>query len=310
MKRFETVVGASLEGTRLDRAVAMIAGVSRATASELVTQGQVLLNGITVQSRSQRLVAGETLEVVSSDSAAVMSLPQADPSVEFAVAFEDDHVIVVDKPADLVVHPGAGHLGGTLVNALLARYPEISSVGDPMRPGIVHRLDRGTSGLLAVARTQLAYESFVEQFQGQRLERVYTALVWGHPEALSGLIDAPMARSKRNRQMMAISADGREARTHYERDRLLSEPRAAAVLTCRLKTGRTHQIRVHLKVIGHPVAGDGLYGSPSEADAQLGLTRPFLHARRLVFAHPVSATTVSLDSALPNDLVEALNRCC
>ena len=308
MTRFEIDVGAALEGTRLDRAVSMIAGVSRSTASDLIAHNAVMLDGASVTTRSRRLVAGESLEIVS-DPVVVTALPQPDPTVEFASVFEDDHVIVVDKPAQLVVHPGAGNREGTLVNGLLWRYPELAGVGDPHRPGIVHRLDRGTSGLLAVARSQQAYQAFLEQFATRRLERVYTALVWGHPEAPSGVIDAPIARSKRNRLMMTISAAGREARTLYSREQLLSEPRTAAVLTCRLESGRTHQIRVHLKAIGHPVAGDGLYGSSQDADAELSLTRPFLHARRLVFTHPVSHATVSLESPLADDLAEALKRC-
>ena len=232
----------------------------------------------------------------------------ADPDVAFETVLEDAHLVVVDKPAGLVVHPGAGHDRGTLVNGLLARYPEIAGVGDAYRPGIVHRLDRGTSGLMVVARTERAYRLLVEQLRAHRPQRVYCALVREQPEAASGVIDAPIGRSSRNPQRMTVTDRGREARTGYTVERRYSAPARAALLSCRLETGRTHQIRVHLRAIGHPVVGDPTYGS-GRADDVFGLSRPFLHARSLSFTHPASGETVQAESPLPADLAAVLAAC-
>src|SRR5439155_23772111 len=166
---------------------------------------------------------------------------------------------VVDKPPDLVVHPGAGNAAGTMVAGLLARFPELAGVGEADRPGVVHRLDKGTSGLLVVARTPAAYESLVGQLSSRSVERRYRTLVWGWPEPTTGLVDAPIGRSRRDPTRMAVAAGGREARTGYETERRYHEPVEAALLECRLETGRTHQIRVHLAAIGHPVVGDARY---------------------------------------------------
>ena len=232
-------------------------------------------------------------------------MPAADPGVAFEPVFEDPHLIVVDKPAGLVVHPGAGHDGGTLVHGLLARYPDIAGVGDPYRPGIVHRLDRGTSGLMVVARTERTYRLLVDQMRSHEPERVYSALVRGHPEADSGVIDAPIGRSSRNPQRMTVTDRGRPARTGYTVEQRFNEPARAALLACRLETGRTHQIRIHLRAIGHPVVGDPTYGA-GRADDGFGLSRPFLHARSLSFRHPVSGRAVQTESLLPDDLAAVL----
>jgi len=297
-------VGSALDGMRLDRAVALVADVSRSVAARLVTTGGVRLDGAVVKSGARRVAAGETLavEVVLPDDAQ----PAADPDVVFETVFEDPHLIVVDKPAGLVVHPGAGHDGGTLVHGLLARYPDIAGVGDLHRPGIVHRLDRGTSGLMVVARTDRAYRRLVEQMRSRQPERVYCALVRGHPEAASGVIEAPIGRSSRNPQRMTVTERGRPARTGYTVERRYAEPERAALLACRLETGRTHQIRVHLRAIGHPVVGDPTYGAGRVDDA-FGLSRPFLHARSLSFAHPLSGRAVHAESALPDDLSDVLD---
>ena len=214
----------------------------------------------------------------------------------------DADVIVVDKPAGLVVHPGAGNEGGTLVNGLLHAFPELAAVGDPARPGIVHRLDRGTSGLLVVARTPAAYDALVGQLSRREVERRYAALVWGVPESGAGLVDAPVGRSPRDPTRMAVVAGGRDARTRYEVRTAFERP-ASALLTCRLETGRTHQIRVHLAAIGHPVVGDATYGG---ARAALALDRPFLHAEQLAFDHPTTGARLSFASALPADLEAVL----
>ena len=300
------VVGTALDGLRLDRAVALVADVSRSVAARLVAEGGVRLDGAVVMSGARRVTAGESLavDIESRDD----PVPSPDVDVAFTPVFEDPDVIVVDKPAGLVVHPGAGHDRATLVNGLLARYPEISGVGDPYRPGIVHRLDRGTSGLLVVARTQRAYRSLVEQMRSHEPERLYSALVWGHPEASSGVVDAPVGRSSRNPMRMTVTERGRPARTRYTVERRYAEPAQVALLTCRLETGRTHQIRVHLQAINHPVVGDPTYGAGRGGDS-FGLSRPFLHARSLAFSHPVSGETVRAESPLPPELAALSSSC-
>ena len=298
------IVGSALDGLRLDRAVALVADVSRSVAARLVATGGVRLNGAVVTSGTRRVAEGESLAVHIDLRADPQ--PAADPDVVFGTVFEDPDLLVVDKPAGLVVHPGAGHDSRTLVHGLLARYPDIAGVGDPYRPGIVHRLDRGTSGLLVVARTERTHRLLVEQMRAHEPERVYCALVQGHPEAPSGLIDAPIGRSSRNPQRMTLTDRGRPARTRYTVERRYDQPARVALLECQLETGRTHQIRVHLRAIGHPVIGDPTYG-PGRADDVFGLSRPFLHARSLSFSHPVSGRTVQAESPLPDDLAAVLD---
>ncbi len=300
------VVGSALDGLRLDRAVALVADVSRSVAARLVAGGGVRLDGAVVTSGARRVAAGESLAVAVDRRDDPRPAP--DPGVAFDTVLEDAHLVVVDKPAGLVVHPGAGHDSGTLVNGLLARYPDIADVGDAYRPGIVHRLDRGTSGLMVVARTQQAYQGLVEQLRSHQPQRTYCALVRGQPEAASGVIDAPIGRSSRNPQRMTITDRGRAARTGYTVEQRYSEPARSAQLSCRLETGRTHQIRVHLRAIGHPVVGDPTYGS-GRLDDVFGLSRPFLHARSLSFTHPLSGDTVQAESPLPSDLATVLATC-
>lgn len=295
---------AAFDGERIDRVVAMLTGCSRAEAAEAVAAGDVSLDARVVAKASTRVGEGQTIRI-DGDPVRAPTLPEADPSVDFVVVAADDEVIVVDKPAGLVVHPGAGHHGATLVHGLLARYPELAEVGDdPQRPGIVHRLDKGTSGLLVVARTQRAFESLVDQLSVHSVDRRYRALVHGHLEAPRGTIDAPVGRSRRDPLKMTVTATGRPSRTHYEVLDAFSDPAAMSLLECRLETGRTHQIRVHLRSIGRPVVGDDLYGG---ARGPLVMGRPFLHAARLGFVHPGSGDEVWFDSALPSDLSRALD---
>ena len=288
----------ALSGERLDRVVAMTTGVTRALASELVDDGAVRVDGATVRNKTRRVRAGQVLEVDVPDVAEAPAVA-ADESIEFEVVHADEDVVVVDKPPHLVVHPGAGNDAGTLVSGLLARYPDIAAVGAPDRPGIVHRLDAGTSGLLVVARSTAAYDSLVDQLQQRDVEREYIAVVLGHIETNAGIIDAPIGRSGGDRTRMAVTADGREARTRYTVERRFTEPVPMSLVICRLETGRTHQIRVHLAAIGHPVAGDNRYGGTRPA---LSIERPFLHARRLAFEHPTSGEQMTFESALPTDL--------
>ncbi len=292
------VVPAALAGERLDRVVALALDVSRSVATALVDGGGVTVDGAPAPSGKVRLAEGQLVEI-DPDVVPVDEPPGPDPTVAFAVVHEDDHVIVVDKPAGLVVHPGAGNRDGTLVNGLLARYPELERVGDRSRPGIVHRLDAGSSGLLVVARTPEAVDCLIEQFATHHATRAYLAMVWGHPAASHGVIDAPIGRSARSPTQMAVVADGRRARTEYRVLEPFDRPTALALLECRLETGRTHQIRVHVASIGHPLVGDPVYGGGRPS---LGLGRPFLHAAELAFDHPATGERVTFDSVLAPDL--------
>jgi 23S rRNA pseudouridine1911/1915/1917 synthase len=219
---------------------------------------------------------------------------------------------VVDKPAGLVVHPGAGHQQGTLVHGLLARWPDLAVMEPPERPGIVHRLDKGTSGLLVVARTVAARDALVAQMAARTVDRRYTALVWGLVESDEGLIDAPIQRAETDPTRMAIRAGGRPARTRYRVEDRFRSPAPATLLECRLETGRTHQIRVHLAAIGHPVVGDPRYGrgvsARSERTDRLPAGRLWLHAGRLSFDHPTSGQRLCFSSPIPADLHDARGR--
>lgn len=292
-------VPAALDGQRLDRIVALIGDLSRAEAAATIAAGGVQVDGQPASAGKVRLVEGQLVAV---DPAAVPGpvLPTSDRTVEFGVVHEDDTVIVVDKPAGLVVHPGAGNMDGTLVSGLLARYPGLEGVGDdPIRPGIVHRLDAGSSGLLVVARTDEAAEHLIAQFSDHSATRRYDAVVWGVPDAPHGIIDAPIGRDRGDPLRMAVVAGGRPARTDYRVIGTYSSPALVSRLECRLETGRTHQIRVHLSSIDHPLIGDPTY---SQRRPVLGLTRPFLHAAELAFDHPATGERVTFTSPLAPDL--------
>jgi 23S rRNA pseudouridine1911/1915/1917 synthase len=297
----------ALVGQRLDRVVSLVTGLARAEAAGLVSGGAVLVGGRPATRGSRRMALGEVVEITTAPGRAV--LPLADPSLPLRVVHEDAWLVAIDKPAGLVVHPGAGNRAGTLVNALLARYPEMGAAGDPERPGIVHRLDKGTSGLLVAARTPEAYAALVEMMASRRVRRSYLALVVGAVEAERGVVDAPVGRSTRQPTRMAVTAGGRGARTGYEVRRRLPEGIGRppyTLLECTLETGRTHQIRVHLAAIGHPVAGDPAYGRARPGARLPGLGRPFLHAHRLAFDHPAGTGPLDLSSPLPPDLEAVL----
>jgi 23S rRNA pseudouridine1911/1915/1917 synthase len=297
----EFAVPGSLEGERVDRAVALLTGWTRGEVQELVASGAVLVDGRAV-AKSRRLTAGELIELRGEP--AVPGLPQPDPTVVPVVRYEDDDLLVVAKPAGLVVHPGAGHPDHTLVNGLLAQYPELAGVGDPARPGIVHRLDRDTSGVLVVARTATAYHALVEMLADHQIERRYLALVWGHLDVPRGVVDAPIGRSVRRPTRMAVREGGRSARTAYDVSAEYADP-SVSLVECTLETGRTHQIRVHLQAIGHPVVGDPAYGGVRRG---LDPGRPFLHATSVRFAHPVDGTPVTVTETLPAELEAVLAR--
>ena len=298
------VVPSALEGERLDRVVALLTGASRADVTTAIAAGQVRLDGEVAPSGKVRVVEDQEIEVVGTVGRPP-ERPQPDATVEVTVLHIDDDVIVVDKAADLIVHPGSGVTSGTLVNGLLARFPDIADVGQPDRPGIVHRLDRGTTGVLMVARSGRAYDSLVGQLAARTASRRYVAIVAGVPENAVGLIDAPLGRSSRDRTRMAVTVQGREARTRYEVDRTFRDPMLAAVVRCQLETGRTHQIRVHLAAIGHPVLGDARYGGMR---AEFEVPRPMLHAESVTFLHPATGEPVTVQAAVPDDILAVLAR--
>ena len=281
-------------GERLDRFLASLPEVgSRGTAEQLLESGAVLVNGRSL-AKSYRLVGGEELEFEPPVRPSETLEPEA---MDLRIAYEDEHLVVVDKPAGLVVHPAPGHASGTLVHGLLAH--DVAG-GDADRPGIVHRLDRDTSGLVVVARSEEAHRRLQNLVRSHSLERHYGALVVGHPRSRSGRIEAPIGRDRRDPLRRSLDTDTpRNAVTHFEVKELL--PRHT-LLDVRLETGRTHQIRVHFSAIGLPVAGDPVYGRPRE----LGLERQFLHAGRLAFPHPFTGERVEVESPLPGDLQGAL----
>jgi 23S rRNA pseudouridine1911/1915/1917 synthase len=282
-------------GERLDGFLAEPLG-SRARAQRLIDSGAVLVDGAAVPKR-HRVAAGELVVV---DDAADQ-LPDGDPSevADYRVAFEDEHLLVVDKPAGVVVHPARGHWHGTLAQALEGR---AAGGPDAFRAGIVHRLDRDTSGLLVVAKSDAVHSALKELLRRREITREYLALVEGRPPARSGTIDAPIGRDRRLRTRHSIDTDeAREAVTHFTIERALPQ---STLLRVRLETGRTHQIRVHLREIGHPVCGDPEYGTAG----LYGLERQFLHAEHLAFTHPITGDAVDVHSPLPDDLSAALER--
>lgn len=300
----ETIPSA-LHDQRIDRVVALIADVSRSATASLIEAGGVTLDGVVVAAGKMKVREGQSI-CVDTALLPTKEMPSADPSININVVFSDPDVVVVNKAPGIVVHPGAGNPRGTLINGALALFPEIAQVGDPLRPGVVHRLDAGTSGLMLLARSQPAYETLVLALSERRVMRRYEALVWGHPAVTSGVIDAPIGRDHRDPTKMAVVVDGRFARTRYEVRKTFVEPMATALVECELDTGRTHQIRVHLASIGHPVVGDPTYGG---ARSSLSSPRPLLHAARIGFTHPVTGQEMVFDADMPDDMAQIISRC-
>jgi 23S rRNA pseudouridine1911/1915/1917 synthase len=291
-RRLELQVAADQAGTRLDQFLATPLG-SRAHAQSLIDAQRVRVDGRT-RPKSHLVRAGELVEV---EEESVATPESGAPDAPFTVAYEDEYLLVVDKPAGVVVHPARGHATGTLAQALSGRG---AGGEDPWRAGIVHRLDRDTSGLLVVAKSDSVHRALKSLLASRQLRREYLALVDGHVSARTGTVDAPIGRDRRDRLRMSIETDNpREARTHFEIERVLP---AATLLRVALETGRTHQIRVHMAAIGHPVAGDPVYG----VAGRYGLSRQFLHAQRLAFEHPVTGEPLDVRSPLPDDLRAAL----
>jgi len=311
------VVAASEDAERLDRVLAAHAGLSRSRLKALILAGEIAIDGRTIRDPAHRVNAGASI--------ALRMPPPADPipraeTIELAVVYEDAELIVIDKPAGLVVHPAAGNWSGTLVNALIAHCgASLSGIGGVRRPGIVHRLDKDTSGLLVVAKTDAAHRSLAAQFADHGrtgpLERGYLAFVWGAPDRPKGRIEAPIARHPHARDKMAVREGGRHAVTRWEvAERYFGPGRdpVASLLGCRLETGRSHQIRVHLAHIGHPLLGDSVYGPgfktkaallrPAARDALTRLDRQALHAHMLCFEHPKTRHFLEFHSELPVEL--------
>jgi len=296
-------------GWRLDRALAdAVPTMSRERLKALIRSGAVETQGRLVRDPAIKVHGGENLRVEVPEPTPAHNVPQ---DIPLRIVFEDEHLLVVDKPAGLVVHPAAGNLDGTLVNALLHHCGgSLSGIGGVARPGIVHRIDKDTSGLLVVAKTDIAHEGLAKQFAAHSIDRRYLAIVSGVPKTSGGTVDAPLARSSANRKKIAIAEAGRGKRavTHWKRLQVLKE---AALVECRLETGRTHQVRVHMASIGHPLVGDPVYGGSGKAHRkllqELGFQRQALHAAELGFTHPVTKRALSFASPLPPDMQELLS---
>jgi 23S rRNA pseudouridine1911/1915/1917 synthase len=298
------VVSDDAAGERLDTALASVAGISRSQARRWIDEGRVEVNGVGARP-SRPVQAGDQLEARLPESLPATARPEPIP---LAILYEDADVIVVDKPAGMVVHPAPGHASGTLVNALLHHCRYLAGVGGVLRPGVVHRLDQGTSGVMVVAKHDAAHQALAAQFHDHTIEREYRALVRGLPAAESGRVDRPIGRHRRDRKRMSVRAPvAREARTAW---RVLRRFPASGYswLAVRPETGRTHQIRVHLASVGLPIAGDPVYGRPGRAGRGClpGFSRPALHAAVLGFAHPRSAERLRFEAPLPADLAELL----
>jgi 23S rRNA pseudouridine1911/1915/1917 synthase len=296
-------------GWRLDRALAAaVPTLSRERLKTLIRSGAVETGGKPVRDPATKVRGEEALRVAVPEPEPAHNEPQ---DIPLTILFEDEHLLVVDKPAGLVVHPAAGNFDGTLVNALLHHCAgKLSGIGGVARPGIVHRIDKDTSGLLVVAKTDVAHEGLAKQFAAHSIDRRYLAIVSGVPKASEGIVDAPLARSATNRKKIAIveGSRGKRAVTHWTRLKVL---RDAALVECRLETGRTHQVRVHMASIGHPLVGDPVYGRAGKTHGnllkELGFHRQALHAAELGFTHPVTKHRLAFSSPMPPDMQELLS---
>ena len=297
-------------GWRLDRALAAaLPTISRERLKSLIRSGALTKAGELLRDPATKVRGDEAFLLSVPEPAAAHNEPQ---DIPLTIPFEDDHLLVVDKPAGLVVHPAAGNFDGTLVNALLHHCAgRLSGIGGVARPGIVHRIDKDTSGLLVVAKTDVAHEGLAKQFAAHSIDRRYLAIVNGAPRTASGTVDAPLARSSANRKKIAIVEDGRGKRavTHW---RLVERLKDSSLVECRLETGRTHQVRVHMASIGHALLGDPVYGGNAKLKRKLlteiGFHRQALHAAVLGFVHPVTKQHLQFDSPMPADMQELFNR--
>ncbi|PHP18085.1 RluA family pseudouridine synthase [Sphingobium sp. IP1] len=304
----ETTIGEAQAGLRLDRALAeLLPDLSRERIKALIVEGQIVSGGRSLNP-SMKVAVGQDYSITLPAPVALDAVAQ---DIPLDIVHEDADLIVVDKPAGLVVHPAAGNLDGTLVNALLHHCDgQLSGIGGVARPGIVHRIDKDTSGLLVVAKSDKAHEGLARQFKDHSIDRLYAAIVYGIPTPGSGTVDAWIGRSDADRKKMAVHREGRgkHAVTHY---RVMERLRGAAMVECRLETGRTHQVRVHMAHLGHPLIGDPVYGRERKGFKSiletLGFKRQALHAKRLGFIHPVTEEPLAFDSPLPADMQELLS---
>jgi 23S rRNA pseudouridine1911/1915/1917 synthase len=307
------IIAGTLSGgrQRLDKALAEASGLSRARVQALIAEGAVTVGGMTATHPSARVEAGSEFAIAVPPAAEAQARPQ---DIPLTIVFEDEHLIIVDKPAGLVVHPAAGNPDGTLVNALLHHCAGgLSGIGGVARPGIVHRIDKDTSGLMVVAKSDAAHEGLARQFADHSIERAYLAVVNGHPKPPSGTISGRIGRSDADRKKMAVlpkeSSRGKHAVTRYK---VLRELDGCALVECRLETGRTHQVRVHLASIGHALLGDPVYGRANAALRpilqKLYFRRQALHAAVLGFVHPVTGNRLSFSSELPSDMAELIDQ--
>jgi len=283
-------------GSRLDKYIAEHCDLSRSHIQKLIAEGMVLVDGRTAKA-SRKVTSGERIVVTVPPPTPISIAPE---DIPLDIVYEDDYVMVIDKPAGLTVHPAPGHRSGTLVNAILAHCPDLLDIKGSVRPGIVHRLDKDTSGLMMVAKNNAAQVNLSGQIKRRAIKKDYLVLVSGHLSPQQGTIEAPIGRHPRDRKRMAVISTGREARTFYH---VKEYPGNYSLLEVRIETGRTHQIRVHFSSIDHPVVGDAVYGKRSNL-----LGRQFLHAHRLGFRLPPSGDFVEFESALPRDLEEALRQ--
>lgn len=298
MEQREFIVEAEAAGQRIDRFLSgEDTGLSRSALQGLVADGHVLCNGKSI-AKSLKLKAGDTILLEIPDAKPIEAVPQ---DIPLDIVYEDDHLLVVNKPKGMVVHPAPGNPDGTLVNALLWHCKgSLSGIGGEIRPGIVHRIDKDTSGLLIVAKNDSTHRNLSEQLSDHSLHREYEAVVLGRLREEEGTIDKPLGRSPKDRKKMAVVPDGKRAVTHY---RVLGRYQGYTHVLCRLETGRTHQIRVHMASLGHPIAGDPVYGSRGDKS---GLQGQCLHARRLIFRHPRTGEEMRLECPLPQDFAAFL----
>jgi 23S rRNA pseudouridine1911/1915/1917 synthase len=303
----QATVGAEQHELRLDRALGeLFPSQSRNFLAKLVTSGRVRIDGAAATKSSQRVETGQQV-TVEIPAAAPSTMPSQD--LPLTILYEDEDVVVIDKPAGLVVHPAAGHPDQTLVNALLHHVRDLSGIGGELRPGIVHRLDKDTSGVMLIAKHDDAHRKLTAAWNTDAVRKEYLALVYGTPNEDRGTVDAPIGRDPRDRKRMAVVGDGRRAITDYE---LAERLRYASLLRCRLRTGRTHQIRVHMKHLGHPIVGDPVYSGPQWRgipDKKIqrilsSLQRQALHAARITFAHPRDGRVMVVEAAMPEDMRE------
>jgi 23S rRNA pseudouridine1911/1915/1917 synthase len=292
-----------LDGERLDAALARMFGFSRSGAAELIAAGDVLVDGRPA-AKSDRVAAGTELSVTMPPLPGSVPPPAAEPVPGMGIVYEDDDIVVVDKPRGVAAHPTPGWTGPTVTGGLLAAGHRVATSGAAERQGIVHRLDANTTGLMVVAKSEPAYSALKQAFRDRTVTKTYHALIQGHPDPLRGTIDAPIGRHPSGDGRFAVVADGRPSVTHYD---TLEAFRAASLLSIGLETGRTHQIRVHMTALRHPCCGDLLYGADPVLASHLGLTRQWLHAVRLSFEHPATGQQVTFESGYPDDLAHALD---